>query len=295
MGTPFASGSSLKEIYRKRSLAMSLARIARPIVTAIAAFALFALVGSTAHAFPRFAKKEGVACGYCHVAEGGGGARNFRGIYYKAHKLSFADFDETFESKSAGVDANSKGDASVAKTPGYPNVKVPAVLNFVVKDIDGKPVNLGRYAGKVIMFVNVASKCGNTPQYAPLEALYKKYKSKGLVILGFPANDFGMQEPGTDKEIKEFCSETYKVDFPMFSKITVKGEMQAPVYKYLTEKDSDPKFGGPIEWNFAKFLVNRKGEIIDRIPAKTHPDTPEIVAEIEKALAEETPEKVARR
>jgi glutathione peroxidase len=275
---------------------MSLARIARPLVTAIAAIALFSLVGSAAHAFPRFAKKEGVACGYCHTAEGGGGARNFRGVYYHAHKNSFADFDEIFEAKAAGVEANSKGDASVAKNPDYPNVKVPAVLNFIVKDIDGKPVNLGRYAGKVVMFVNVASKCGNTPQYAPLEALYSKYKSKGLVILGFPANDFGMQEPGTEKEIKEFCSLTYKVDFPMFSKVTVKpGEMQAPVYKFLTEKDTDPKFGAPIEWNFAKFLVNRKGEIIARIPAKTHPDEPAIVAEIEKALAEEAPEKVTLR
>jgi len=275
---------------------MSLARMARPIVTAIAAFALFALAGSAAHAFPKFAKKENVACGYCHTAEGGGGARNFRGVYYKAHKLSFADFDETFESKAAGVEANSKGDSSVAKNPEYPNVKVPAVLNFVVKDIDGKPVNLGRYTGKVVMFVNVASKCGNTPQYAPLEALYKKYKSKGLVILAFPANDFGMQEPGSDKEIKEFCSSTYKVDFPIFSKVTVKpGENQAPVYKFLTEKETDPKFAKPIEWNFAKFLVNRKGEIIQRIDARTYPDKPEIVEMIEKALAEEAPGKVASR
>ncbi len=275
---------------------MSLVRMARPVVTAIAAFALFALVGSTAHAFPKFAKKENVSCGYCHTSEGGGGARNFRGSYYKAHKLSFAEFDETFESKAAGVDANSKGESSVAKTPGYPNVKLPAVLNFVVKDIDGKPVNLGRYAGKVVMIVNVASKCGNTPQYAPLEALYKKYKSKGLVILGFPANDFGMQEPGTEKEIKEFCSLTYKVDFPMFSKISVKpGETQAPLYKFLTDKEANPMFSAPIEWNFAKFLVNRKGEIIARIGARTSPDKPEVVEMIEKALAEETPEKTARR
>jgi glutathione peroxidase len=275
---------------------MSLVRMARPVVTAIAAFALFALVGSTAHAFPKFAKKENVSCGYCHTSEGGGGARNFRGIYYKAHKLSFAEFDETFESKAAGVDANSKGESSVAKTPGYPNVKLPAVLNFVVKDIDGKPVNLGRYAGKVVMIVNVASKCGNTPQYAPLEALYKKYKSKGLVILGFPANDFGMQEPGTEKEIKEFCSLTYKVDFPMFSKITVKpGEMQAPLYKFLTDKEANPKFSAPIEWNFAKFLVNRKGEVIARIGARTSPDKQEVVDMIEKALAEEAPEKTALR
>lgn len=275
---------------------MSLARMARPIVTTIAAFAMCALVSITAHAFPKFSKKENVNCGYCHTAEGGGGARNFRGVYYKAHKLSFAEFDETFEAKAAGVAPNSKGDASVAKNADYPNVKVPAVLNYVVKDIDGKPVNLGRYDGKVVMFVNVASKCGNTKQYAPLEALYKKYKDKGLVILGFPANDFGGQEPGTEKEIKEFCSLTYKVDFPMFAKVTVKpGEMQAPVYKFLTEKETDPKFGGPIEWNFAKFLVSRKGEVIGRIPAGTSPDKPEIVAMIEKALAEEAPEKTALR
>ncbi len=275
---------------------MFLARMARPIVTAIAAFALFALVGSTAHAFPKFAKKENVSCGYCHVSDAGGGKRNFRGIYYKAHKLSFTEFDETFESKSAGVPMNSMGDASIVKNADYPNVKVPATLNYIARDINGKAVNLGRYAGKVVMIVNVASKCGNTPQYAPLEALYKKYKSKGLVILGFPANDFGAQEPGTDKEIKEFCELTYKVDFPMFSKVTVKpGEMQAPLYKYLTEKETNPKFGGPIEWNFAKFLLNRKGEIIERIPARTSPDKAEIVAMIEKALAEEAPEKTALR
>ena len=207
---------------------MSLARMARRVVTAVAAFALCVSVGSTAHAYKKYAVKEGVACSYCHTAEGGGGARNFRGVYYKTHKLSFAEFDETFESKAAGVMANSKGEDSAIKTSGYPNVKVPAPLNFVMKDIDGKPVNLGRYAGKVVMFVNVASKCGNTKQYTPLEALYKKYKSKGLVILGFPANDFNAQEPGTEPEIKAFCSLTYKVDFPLFSKITVKpGEMQA--------------------------------------------------------------------
>lgn len=164
--------------------------------------------------------------------------------------------------------------------------KVAPALNFTMKDIDGKDVKLSKYQGKVIMVVNVASFCGNTPQYASLEKLYETYKDKGFVVLGFPANEFGKQEPGSDKEIKEFCSSKYKVSFPMFSKIVVKGEGQHPLYKYLTNKESDPKFGGDIEWNFAKFIINRKGDIVDRVKAFTDPSKPEVVAEIEKALAE---------
>lgn len=158
-------------------------------------------------------------------------------------------------------------------------------LNFEVKDIDGKPVNLGRYQGQVVMMVNVASFCGNTPQYASLEALYEKYKDRGFVVLGFPANEFGKQEPGSNQEIKEFCTSKYKVSFPMFSKIVVKGDGQAPLYQYLTDKQTNPQTGGDIEWNFAKFLVNRKGEVVARFPARTDPAKPEVVAAIEKELA----------
>lgn len=162
--------------------------------------------------------------------------------------------------------------------------EAPGVLNFKVKDIDGKDVSLSQYRGKVLLLVNVASFCGNTPQYASLEKLYQKYKDQGLVVLGFPANEFGKQEPGTNAEIKEFCTSKYHVSFPMFSKIVVKGEGQAPLYRYLTDKTTNPKYGGNIEWNFAKFLVNRKGEVVGRFSAMLDPAKPEVVEAIEKEL-----------
>jgi glutathione peroxidase len=161
----------------------------------------------------------------------------------------------------------------------------PSPLDFKVKDIDGKDVNLADYKGKVVLIVNVASKCGNTPQYKPLEAMYEKYKDQGFVILGFPANDFGKQEPGSNDQIKAFCSETYKVAFPMFAKITVKGDEKAPIYKFLTEPATNGEFAGDIEWNFQKFLVDRNGAVIARFSPKTKPDSPKVVAEVEKALA----------
>jgi len=137
----------------------------------------------------------------------------------------------------------------------------------------------------VVLMVNVASFCGNTPQYASLEGLYEKYKGQGFTVLGFPSNDFGKQEPGTSTEIKEFCSTKYHVTFPMFEKIVVKGDGQAPLYQYLTDKKTNPTTGGDIEWNFAKFLLNRKGEVVARFPAGTNPATPEVVKSIEKELA----------
>src|SRR5512144_1344263 len=134
-------------------------------------------------------------------------------------------------------------------------------LDFTVKDIDGKDVDLAKtYKGKVVLMVNVASQCGLTPQYAELEKVYETYKERGLVVLGFPANEFNGQEPGTNAEIKEFCTSKYKVSFPMFSKIVVKGEGIHPLYKFLTEKESDPAFAGEIKWNFTKFLVGRDGK-----------------------------------
>ncbi|MFN3649164.1 MAG: glutathione peroxidase [Armatimonadota bacterium] len=164
--------------------------------------------------------------------------------------------------------------------------KPASVLAFTMNDIDGKPVPLKRFAGKLVMIVNVASQCGNTKQYAALQSLYEKYGKQGLVILGVPANDFGMQEPGSDQEIKEFCTARYRVTFPMFSKVVVKGEGQAPLYRYLTSKETNPQYGGDVEWNFAKFLVGRKGEVIGRFPARLDPASPEVVSAIEKALAE---------
>ena len=242
------------------------------------------LASGAAQAKPEYAAKEGVTCDYCHVVAGGD--RNFRGLYYGTHDHSFASFDEVYEAKAAGVKIKSMGPAAKAMVDSYPDVKAPAALDFTMKDIDGKNVKLARYTGNVIMMVNVASLCGNTPQYASLEKLYEKYKAKGFTILAFPANDFGKQEPGTNKEIKEFCSTKYAVKFPMFSKIAVKGDAQAPLYKYLTDKETDADHAGDIEWNFAKFLLNRKGEVVARIPAGTDPSKPEVVAQIEKLLEE---------
>ena len=253
------------------------------------AIATAGFLAPSAQAFPKYAQKEKVECGYCHANPGG--PRNFRGLYYGANDHSFTAFDETFEAKMAGVKVGSMGKDAMAQAGPYPNVSVPPVLRYTVKDIDGKPVNLGRYKGDVVMIVNVASKCGNTPQYASMEKLYEKYKAQGFTILGFPANDFGSQEPGTNADIKAFCAATYNVKFPMFSKITVKGEEKAPLYKFLTDKKTNPEYSKEIEWNFAKFLVNRKGEIVARFPAGQDPTKPEVIAVIEKQLAEKVESK----
>jgi glutathione peroxidase len=161
----------------------------------------------------------------------------------------------------------------------------PPVLNFTVKANDGTPVDLGKYRGQVLILVNTASKCGLTPQYADLEQLYKQHKERGLRILAFPANDFGQQEPGTDSEIRQFCSANYNVSFDLFSKVTVVGAEKAPLYRYLTEQ-TEPSLRGDIKWNFTKFLVNRKGEVVARFEPKVKPDSPEFRAALEKLLAE---------
>src|SRR5687768_6831704 len=158
-------------------------------------------------------------------------------------------------------------------------------LQFTVKDIDGKDVNLSQYKGKPVLIVNVASKCGNTPQYAQLQELHKKYAERGLVVLGFPANEFRGQEPGTNEQIKEFCTSKYGVEFPMFSKLVVKGEGQAPLYQYLTSTQTNPKHAGEITWNFEKFLVGRDGQVVNRFKPRTKPDAPEVVQAIEAELA----------
>ncbi len=165
-----------------------------------------------------------------------------------------------------------------------PNVASP--LELKVKDIDGKEADLAAYKGKVVMIVNVASKCGLTPQYAALESLYEKYKDRGFVILGFPENNFLGQEPGTDQEIKMFCTTKYHVTFPMFSKISVKGDDIAPLYAWLTSKKTDPGFDGDIEWNFGKFLINHEGKVVNRFHPKVTPDSADVVSAIEKALDE---------
>ncbi len=147
-----------------------------------------------------------------------------------------------------------------------------SVYDYTMKNIDGKPVALSSFKGKLLLVVNVASKCGFTPQYTGLEALYEKYKGQGFVIAGFPANNFLSQEPGTDEEIKTFCSTKYNVSFPMFSKISVKGDDQAALYKYLTDKGANPETGGDIKWNFTKFLVDRNGRIIKRFEPQVTPE-----------------------
>jgi glutathione peroxidase len=161
-----------------------------------------------------------------------------------------------------------------------------SIYDFTVKDIDGKDVKLDTYKGKVIIIVNVASKCGYTPQYEGLQALYLKNKDKGLVILGFPANNFMGQEPGTEAEIKEFCSTKYHVTFPMFAKISVTGTDQHPLYTFLTNKTSDPEFAGDISWNFNKFLIDRNGKIVARFGSKDTPEGEKITAAVDKYLVQ---------
>jgi len=158
------------------------------------------------------------------------------------------------------------------------------VHEFTMNSIDGQPVPLAQFTGKVMLIVNVASRCGYTPQYAGLEALYRKYKDKGLVILGFPANNFLWQEPGSNQEIKTFCTTKYHVTFPMFSKISVKGKDKAPLYVFLTDKKSHPSTGGEIGWNFTKFLADRNGRVVARFSSSVAPDSPELVAAVQAAL-----------
>lgn len=158
-------------------------------------------------------------------------------------------------------------------------------LNFKAKTINGETVDLEDYEGNVVLVVNTASECGLTPQYSGLQELYEKYKDKGFVVLGFPCNQFGSQEPGSDAEIKQFCSTNYNVSFPMFSKIDVNGEDAAPIYKYLTAKDAKPAGKGRISWNFEKFLIDREGNLVNRFAPRTKPDDTDLVKAIDNELA----------
>jgi len=160
-----------------------------------------------------------------------------------------------------------------------------AALNFTMNSLDGKPVNLAKYQGNVVLMVNVASQCVYTPQYEGLEELHKRYASRGLRLLGFPSNDFGQQEPGTNSEIADFCKKNYGVEFDMFSKISVMGNTKAPLYKYLTSAETNSKFAGEIEWNFEKFLIGRNGQVIARFKSPVEPLSKEMTTAIEAALA----------
>ena len=154
-----------------------------------------------------------------------------------------------------------------------------SIYEFTPASIEGKAAPLAAYKGKVLLLVNVASQCGYTPQYKGLESVYEKYRNQGLVVLGFPANNFGAQEPGSNEEIKTFCSRNYNVSFPMYSKISVKGGDQDPLYRYLTSQS-----GGDIKWNFTKFLVDRNGKILARFESGVEPESAEITKAIEQAL-----------
>ena len=158
------------------------------------------------------------------------------------------------------------------------------MLSFTMQRLDGGKQALSEYKGKVVMLVNTASQCGLTPQYAGLEALYAKYKDRGLVVLGFPANNFAAQEPGSDGQIAEFCRTAYGVQFPMFSKISVKGEDIHPLYKSLTALPAP--LGGEVQWNFQKYLLDRRGSVVAKFSPQTKPEDPTLVARIEALLAE---------
>lgn len=153
-----------------------------------------------------------------------------------------------------------------------------SVHEFKMNSIDGKPVDLSSYKGKVLLLVNVASQCGYTPQYAGLQALYDKYKGQGLVVVGIPANNFGGQEPGSDEQIKTFCTRKYNVSFPMMSKVSVKGSDMTPLYGYLTQT------GGDVRWNFTKFLVGKDGKVTQRFESRVTPDSAELTSAVEQAL-----------
>ena len=157
-----------------------------------------------------------------------------------------------------------------------------SVYDFTLNDIDGNPVSLSQFQGKVLLLVNTASFCGNTPQYEGLQSIYERYKSKGFEILAFPANNFGQQEPGTNDEIKTFCYTKYSLTFPLFGKISVKGEDKHPLYRYLTERSPLP---GEVEWNFQKYLVDRTGNVIARYHHRTKPLSDEVVRDVERTLA----------
>jgi glutathione peroxidase len=162
-------------------------------------------------------------------------------------------------------------------------VRATSIYDIPVKDIDGTVTNLSAYKGKVLLIVNVASKCGFTPQYTALEATYKKYSGQGFVILGFPCNQFGGQEPGSDEVIKEFCTSKYFITFPLFDKIEVNGANRHPLYVTLAGESSP--FPGDIKWNFTKFIIGKDGKILNRFESKVTPDSPEVTAAIEAALA----------
>lgn len=180
---------------------------------------------------------------------------------------------------SAGLLALGLGFGVVAAVPAGVTIH-----DFTAVDIDGRAVDLSIFQGRVVLVVNTASRCGYTSQYEGLEALFREYQARGLVVLGFPANSFGNQEPGTDAEIKAFCTGTYGVTFPMFAKIAVTGPDTHPLYRYLITGGGNTELEGPVKWNFTKFLIDRSGRPIARFDSRTRPQAPELIAALEAAL-----------
>jgi len=174
--------------------------------------------------------------------------------------------------------ANQKQSTALSHT----DVAAAPLYGFRLPDIDGRPVDLKTFKGKVLLIVNTASMCGNTPQYAGLQEMYERYQERGFEVLAFPANDFGQQEPGTNQEIKGFCYTKYSVSFPLFSKISVVGKDKHPLYRYLTEQSAFP---GRVTWNFQKYLVDRSGNVIGKYDPGMNPLSPAILTDVEKALA----------
>jgi glutathione peroxidase len=163
--------------------------------------------------------------------------------------------------------------------------KVPDALNFKMKTLSGKEVSLSKYKGKVVLIVNVASECGLTTQYEQLQRLHETFANKGLAVLGFPCNQFGQQEPGTSKEIDQFCKKNYGVEFDLFEKVEVNGSSACPLFKHLTKTDTHPKGEGKVSWNFEKFLLDRNGKVVGRFDPQVSPDDPVLLKLIEKALS----------
>ena len=186
--------------------------------------------------------------------------------------------------KSSATPAQAEASTDKGENQAMTAENATSALDFTVKDIDGDDVSLAKYRGKVVLIVNVASKCGFTPQYEDLQGLHEQYAADGLAILGFPANNFLSQEPGTNEEIRQFCTTNYGVEFDMFAKVSVKGRDTSELYRYLTSKKSNPEFGGGIKWNFTKFLLDREGKVIARFGARVRPSDPKVTSAIAAAL-----------
>ena len=186
---------------------------------------------------------------------------------------------------AASANAQSKQDVLTPPAEGKQDQSVPAALDFTVKSIDGEEINMSKYLGKVVVVVNTASKCGMTPQYEQLQELHTKFKDQDVAVLGFPCNQFGGQEPGSEEDIKSFCSENYGVTFDMFSKIDVNGDNASELYKYLKSQTLKPKGEGDVRWNFEKFVIDKTGKPIARFSSRVKPDSDEFMAVIKKAAA----------